>query len=185
MAPQLMPLSHGMKLCGPAVTVLGPDRAVRLMAINLAQPNDVIVIAAGGAEDRALFGDNLARNMKLKGLAGVVIDGAARDASAVRHMGFPTFVKSVTPRNYHYPQDAGYGAINVPVVCGGMLVSPGDLVMGDDDGVIVVPRAHADHMAGGILEEFGAEQEAHQTWTKFRPYDVEEQLRQCGYRFVD
>lgn len=185
MAPELLPLSHGMKLCGPAVTVMGPDRAVRRMAIDLAHPNDVVVVAAGGAIDRALFGDNSARNMQLKGLGGIVIDGATRDASAIRSMGFPTFVKSVTPRNYHYPQEAGHGAVNVPVVCAGMLVNPGDLIIGDDDGVIVVPRDHAEQISGQILPELEREEKAQEIATEFQPYDVEEELRQRGYSFID
>lgn len=77
--------------------------------------------------------------MMLKKMQGAVIDGSTRDAGGIRALGFPTFVKGITPRNYHYPVSPEYGSVNVPVVCGGVLINPGDLIIGDDDGVIVIP----------------------------------------------
>ena len=69
-----------------------------------------------------------------------MVDGAARDVAGLRALGLPAFSRAVTPRNYHYPAGVEHGAVNVPVVCAGTLVEPGDIVVGDDDGVLVVPR---------------------------------------------
>jgi 4-hydroxy-4-methyl-2-oxoglutarate aldolase len=100
------------------------------MAIDLALPGDVLVVAAGGVTDYACFGDGTAQRMMLKGMAGAVVDGSTRDARFLRQLAFPTFVRGVTPRNYHYPVSAEYGAVNVSVVCGGVLVEPGDVILG-------------------------------------------------------
>ena len=153
MSTELLPLDRGMKVCGPAVTSLGPDLSVRRMAIDLARPGDVLVVAAGGATDYSCFGDGTARRMLLKGIAGVVVDGSTRDAAGIRRLGFPTFVKGVTPSNYDYPVSAEFGSVNVPVVCAGVHVHPGDVILGDDDGVVVIPRQAAKGLTEKILEE--------------------------------
>ncbi|GHF76674.1 4-hydroxy-4-methyl-2-oxoglutarate aldolase [Amycolatopsis bartoniae] len=177
----LTPLSPGMRFCGPAVTSLGPDLTVRRMAIDLAEPGDVLVVAAGGVRDYACFGDGTAQRMMTKSLAGAVIDGCVRDAAGIRRLGFPTFCRGVTPRNYHYPAAGDHGAVNVPVVCGDVLVEPGDLVFGDDDGVVVVPGAMAAEVADEVADRLSAERAQRGSWTDYPPFAVEEELVRRGY----
>jgi 4-hydroxy-4-methyl-2-oxoglutarate aldolase len=184
MHPSLQPLLPGMKLCGPAVTCLGPDYTIRRMAIDLSQAGDVLVVGAGGISEYAVFGDGTARRMHLKGMAGAVVDGATRDALGIRRLGFPTFARAITPRNYHYPVSAEYGAVNVPIVCAGMLVEPGDLIFGDDDGVVVVPRAQAEHLAEEVLAAVEEEYQSEAALLEWRDYGVAKELRERGYEFV-
>jgi 4-hydroxy-4-methyl-2-oxoglutarate aldolase len=153
------------------------------MAINLAEPGDVLVVAAGGSEQVSCFGDGTARRMMLKGMEGVVIDGCTRDARWLRELAFPTFCRGITPRNFHYPQDVHHGSVNVPVVCAGAAVSPGDLILGDDDGVVVVPLEIADDIASDLLRHLETERAQRSAMSAFEPFPVEEELRQRGYRF--
>src|SRR5436309_2025563 len=185
MSPAMKPLSPGITICGLATTVLGAELEVRRMAINLAQPGDVLMVAAGGVTDYACFGDATALRMQLKGMAGCVIDGATRDAASLRATRFPVFVKGVTARNYHYPYGGDHGAVNVAIVCDGVLVHPGDVVLGDDDGVVVVPAAVAITLAQTIERELAVEQATRKAMTSFKPYDVQGILAGRGYRFED
>lgn len=182
MAQGIKPLNWGMKLCGPAITCLGPDLTVRRMAIDVAQPGDVLVLAVDGLIDRACFGAYTAENMKHQGIAGVVIDGATRDAAQLREIGFPTFAKAVTPRNFSYPIDPDYGAVNVEVCCGGVIVRPGDVIVGDDDGVIVIPKEVAGELGPKVLSAMKAEENK---WKQRigKPFNVDEQLKARGYSF--
>lgn len=183
MSADLLPLSPGMRALGPAVTALGPDLTVRRMAIDLAQEGDVLVVATGGYRDTACFGDGTARRMRAKGMAGVVVDGLTRDAAGIRALGFPTFVRGVSPRNHHYPVTGDHGGVNVPVVCAGVLVHPGDLVLADDDGVVVVPREAAAELASRIPAALAEERRERNAMVTYRPFAVEDELRRRGYRF--
>lgn len=180
---ELGPLSPGMRVVGTAVTSLGPDVTVRRMAIDLAEPGDVLVVAAGGVRDYACFGDGTARRMLTKDLAGAVVDGCVRDAAGLRALGFPTFCRGVTARNYHYPAAGDHGGVNVPVVVGGVLVEPGDLVIADDDGVVFVPRALASAVADIVEPRLASERRLRDSWTEYPPFDVAEELRERGYVF--
>lgn len=179
----IQPLSPGMRVCGPAVTCQGADLAVRRAAIDLARPGDVLVIAAG-ASNRACFGDGTARRMLLKGLTGIVLDAPTRDAAALRSLPFATFSRGATPRNNHYPVESGQGAVNVPVMAGGVLVQPGDIVFGDDDGVIVIPRGACEQVARGLREAVQREHADRQRMTAYEPFEVRAQLVKDGYVFV-
>lgn len=182
----IKPLDLGMKLCGPAITCLGYDRLVRRMAINLSTPGDVLVLATGGIVERSCFGGTTARQMQLKDLNGVIIDGSTRDAEEIRSLHFPTFVRAVTPQNFHYPADSvEHGAVNVEVCCGGVVVRPGDVVVGDGDGVVVVPRDVAEKFAG-IIEQSLYEKKANRDQINAsKKFDVEEELQRRGYIFID
>lgn len=181
MHTDLGPIKSGMKVCGPAITCLGADLSVRRMAIDLANVGDVLVVAAGGATDFACFGDGTAKRMKIKGMAGAVIDGAIRDSAGIKDLDFPTFAKGVTPKNHHYPLASEYGAVNVPVVCGGILVNPGDLIIGDDDGVIVVPKDIIHKIENEISLAFTEEQHLRGKWTQYEPFNVLKELISKGY----
>ena len=185
MTPDMKPVWAGASLCGPAITCLGADWRIRSAAADLAEPGDVIVVAAGGVTEVACFGDMTATGWQAKGIEGVVIDGACRDVAGLRALGFPAFARHVTPRNYHYPAGVEHGAVNVPVVCAGVLVEPGDIVIGDDDGVVLLPRRIAQEIvtaAATFLEServFRAMLSEH-----YVPFGAAKQLEEQGYRFI-
>ncbi len=183
MDSSLLPLSPNMKICGPAVTSLGPDLSVRRVAIDLAEPGDVLVVAAGGNTDYASFGDGTAKRMQLKGIQGAVIDGAVRDSTGIHDLNFPTFTKAITPRNYHYPISGAFGGVNVPVTCAGVSVNAGDLVLGDGDGVIVVPSEIAEELIHPISKALEEEKELRRSWGEiYQPFDLLQELITKGYK---
>lgn len=135
----IKPLAPGITLCGPAFTVWAhpADNLMLHYAVALAQPGDVLVVDGGGFCECALWGEILSVAAAARGLAGLVIDGAVRDVRALRRLGFPVFTRGVSMKG---PGKSQPGRINHPIVCGGVLVRAGDLVLGDDDGVVVVQR---------------------------------------------
>ena len=145
--PEIKPLRPEMRVCGPALTVLTrPGDALYVQkAIELIRPGDVVVIDAAGYRDVSVIGERLAHFMKLAGVAGLVVDGAVRDSAGIVAEGVPTFCRSVCIRIFG---SRGPGAINVPITCGGVPVSPGDIVIGDADGIVIVPRDDAGRVAG-------------------------------------
>jgi 4-hydroxy-4-methyl-2-oxoglutarate aldolase len=152
----IKPLRTEMRLCGPAVTVLtrSGDALYVQKVIEYIQPGDVIVIDAAGCEDVAVIGERLASYMKLKGVGGIVVDGAVRDSLGIVQEGVATFARSCCIRIFG---SIGPGAINVPVTCGGVTVNPGDVVCGDADGVVIVPCADAARVAALADEHLASE----------------------------
>jgi 4-hydroxy-4-methyl-2-oxoglutarate aldolase len=134
----LRPAGQQPRLFGQAVTVRceAPDFGAVLHALDVIQPGQVLVIDAGGHRDTAMIGDILSGHLRGKGVAGIVCDGAVRDTATLGGWGdFSVFSRWITPRG---PTGADRGAVNLPVVIGGCLVSPGDLVIGDDDGLVAL-----------------------------------------------
>ncbi len=129
-------------LCGPAVTVrVRPgDNLMIHKALTMVQPGDVLVIDGGGDVSQALVGGLMRTTCVAKKIAGLVIDGAVRDVAEWAAPGMPIFAKGHTHRG---PSKDGPGEVNVPVACAGLVVQPGDLVVGDADGVIAIPAAEA------------------------------------------
>lgn len=142
LSPMIAPAYTGIRLCGTAVTVReGPDcNLMSHAAIDHAQAGDVLVIDAQGYTGTATGGFLMSRKMIARRLAGVVIDGAWRDRTEVTEAEFPVYCRAWTPGGPHKNQP---GSVNVPVSCGGVIVHPGDIILGDDDGVVVVPQAEA------------------------------------------
>ncbi len=141
---QLRPMhGGGTVLAGPAYTVKTRpgDNLFVHKAIDLAQPGDIIVVDAGGALDNAIVGEMMLTHAETRGLGGVVIYGAIRDSGHVKGHPFPVFASGVTLRG---PFQSGPGHINVPIGIAGMVVMPGDLILGDDDGVICIPYDELD-----------------------------------------
>jgi RraA family protein len=134
---RLRPMHDGTPMSGPAFTVKSRpgDNLMLHKALDLAEPGDVIVVDAGGDLTNAIMGEIMAGYAQSRGIAGVVINGAIRDAGALRKSSFPVFAAGVTHRG---PYKDGPGEINVPVAIDGMVIEPGDLVVGDDDGVLCV-----------------------------------------------
>jgi RraA family protein len=147
-------LSPGMKVVGPALTVKVPptDNLMIHKALTLVKPGDVIVIDGGGDHSWALLGFLMVRTAMKLGVAGMVVDGAVRDAAEIRKVGFPLFAAGVSPNG---PFKEGPGEINYPIQCGGQVVRPGDFIVADDDGVIVVKKdlaAECINKVKGIME---------------------------------
>lgn len=142
MVAEIKPVWPGAKVLGPAMTVrtFPADNLMIHKAATLAKPGDVVVVNAGGYRDTAVFGDLLGFSMKVHQVAGIVIDGAARDAEGLAAIGFPVFARAILPMG---PFKDSPGSINLPISCGGVVVRPGDIVLGDADGVVVIPQEHA------------------------------------------
>ena len=140
MSPQMRPLAPGQKLCGPAVTAWnfpGDNLAIHA-ALWVAEAGDVLVLTNGGGAQGALWGDVACTYAQHKGLAGTVVHGAMRDCDAIRELGYPVWSTAVS---VEHPKKRGPAAVNVPIVADGVSIEPGDLVVGDADGVLVIPRA--------------------------------------------
>lgn len=153
---RLRPYHDGSKrLSGPALTVKTRpgDNLMFHKALDMAQPGDVIVVDAGGDLTNSMMGELMAHHAAKLGLAGIVIDGAIRDLDEIRKLGLPVFAAGITHRG---PYKDGPGEINVTVAIEGMVVEPGDLIIGDEDGVLCVPREEAE----SILVAAKAKQEA-------------------------
>lgn len=142
MAAEIKPVWKGARLLGPALTVrtFPADNLMVHKAATLAKSGDVLVVNAGGYTETAVFGDLMAYSLKVHGANGIVIDGACRDAEGLEALPFPAFARTVLPMG---PSKGSAGAINVPISCGGVPVRPGDIVLGDADGVVVIPQEQA------------------------------------------
>ena len=140
MEAAIKPVAAGTRLAGQARTVssMAGDNGIIHAAIPHMRPGEVLVVDAARVEDVAVWGEIMAHAAMRRGVAGLVLDGAIRDVAEIREMGFPVYCRAVVPRGPH----KGFGGtIDAPVACGGVSVSPGDLIVGDDDGIAVVPLA--------------------------------------------
>lgn len=134
---RIKPIQPGLKLCGPALTAqchIG-DNLMIFEAINLAKPGDVLVLSAGNNPNQGGFGDVLTAACIGRGIAGLVIDAGVRDGRGLRAIGFPVFSLGLCMKG---TSKSTLGTVNNPVVIGGEFISPGDIICGDDDGVVVV-----------------------------------------------
>ncbi len=147
---------HGVKLVGRALTVQTAkgDWAKPVEAIDRAGKGDVIVVDAGGSEI-AVWGELAANSALVKGVAGVVIDGSARDIDGIIDLGFPCFSRHVSP---HAGEPKGFGGIGLEIVCGGQMVRTGDWIIGDESGVMVVPQEHAVEIANRSVDVWEREE---------------------------
>ncbi len=141
-------LAEGMKVVGPALTVRVPptDNLMIHKALTLIKPGDVLVIEGGGNHSWALLGFLMVSTAQKLGVAGIVADGCVRDAQEIRKAGFPVFSAGLSPNG---PFKEGPGEINFPISCGGQVVRPGDIIIGDDDGVVVLKQ----ELAKDVIEE--------------------------------
>ncbi|WP_296575592.1 RraA family protein [Phreatobacter sp.] len=154
--PALRPMHDGTPMLGFALTVRTRpgDNLLVHKAIDMAGPGDVVVVEAGGVLTNAIIGEIMATIALKNGVAGIVIDGAIRDSDAIAAMSLPIFAAGVTHRG---PYKDGPGEINTGAVIGGQHVAPGDLVVGDTDGVLAVPRAEVAAVAALARAQLAAE----------------------------
>ncbi|MEN0659210.1 RraA family protein [Caldifermentibacillus hisashii] len=141
--PSIKPLQDSYKVAGRAFTVKIPagDNTMVLKAIKEASPGDVLVVDAKGESYRAVAGDFVVSLAQKLGIAGFIVDGVIRDLIGVRSLNFPVFSKGTTVAASF---KNGAGEINVPISCGGVSITPGDIIIGDADGVVVIPQADAE-----------------------------------------
>ena len=148
---RIKPIDPSMTVCGPALTCYcsPTDNLAAMAALDFAKKGDVIVIAARNDQTAAVIGDRWAMWAKKVGVAGIVCDGLVRDIVGLLEVGIPVFARGLAPNSGF---KHGPGEINTRVSCGGIAVDPGDIVVGDRDGVVVVPRADAGTVAARLAE---------------------------------
>lgn len=149
---EILCMSGGEKpLCGLACTVRAfpGDNLMVHKSLDVAQPGDIVVVAAGGGRTNALIGDIVSAKAQHRGIAGFIVDGLMRDLPAVRELGFPVWARGTTPIG---PLHRGPGEINFPVACGGVVVNPGDVIVADMAGVVVIPQLFAGELLVRLRE---------------------------------
>lgn len=145
--PEIRPIQQGTVIAGPAVTVSSHpgDNLMIHAAVEVCRPGDLLVVTTTSPSTDGMFGELLATSLAAHGVIGLVIDAGVRDVAELRQMEFPVWTKAVHAQG---TVKASPGSVNVPVVCGGQLIEPGDVVIADDDGVMCVPRADAADVLG-------------------------------------
>ncbi len=179
--PRLRPMHKGGMLAGPALTVKTRpgDNLMIHRALDLASPGDVVVVDGGGDLTNALIGELMAAYAQTRGIAGIVLNGAIRDAGWIAAHDFPIYAAGITHRG---PYKDGPGEINVPIAIDGMVIAPGDLVMGDEDGLLSVAFDEVETVYAAAHAKQQAEQKQMQAIEE-RRYDrawVVETLKRLG-----
>jgi 4-hydroxy-4-methyl-2-oxoglutarate aldolase len=188
MKTYLRPVYAGARLCGTAVTVLlqpGDNWMLHVAAGEL-QEGDVVVAACTTDNDDGFFGDLLATSFRARGALGLVIDGGVRDVKDLTAMQFPVFSRAISAKG---TVKATPGSVNIPVVCAGAIVNPGDVVIGDDDGVVVVPAAIAMQAADAAEAREANEADKRKQLAAgvlgLDMYKMRDALAKAGLRYVD
>ena len=188
MRPYMRPIYPSAKMAGPAVTVLSApgDNLMIHAAVELCQPGDVLVVTTTSESTDGMFGELLATSLVAHGVVGLVIEAGVRDVSELTAMDFPVWSKAIHAQGT--VKDTP-GWVNVPIVCAGAPVNPGDVIVADQDGVVVVPRASAAEAAAASQARVAKEEKARE---KLRAgevgldfYGLRAKLKELGVEYVD